>query len=297
MNSNFYFTKNIKECFPYREGILFRGSFLILFIFFGLNAQTQIIDAKKDVLPFYAETKQVNQFFRRFNNEEGVDGSRYYNNDSLFRNSRTRWRYLKILFDNESSNIANNLKNDFIDDVTNKSDPLFLDFHGGNWFAQVAATFYWQGKEEKAILYLQLQEEKVGSKWIISRINFNAFNKLFSKDTTGSKYFLHPLSHELDFMNLHRVFQNNKENIESYTSREYQIDQLTLFLYEVKQGNIQFKTINGVKFHFFQLPNWYFELSDFNRTGNNTGWLISNLIKVNEEEKKILLQYIYNQKE
>jgi hypothetical protein len=56
-----------------------------------------------------------------------------------------------------------------------------------------------------------------------------------------------------------------------------------------------FKSIKKVKFHFFQVDGWYFELSDFNRPGYNTGWLISALLKVNEEEKEVMMKYIYHE--
>lgn len=266
---------------------------VIVISVFSLKAQV----TDPTLRSLYAETKQVNQFFRRFNNEEGVDGNRYYKGDTLYRNPKNRVRYLKMLFDLENKNLSEDLKSVFIKEVTNKSKPQYLEFHGGKWFAQVSVEFLWQGREETGTLFFQLQEEKVGSKWIISHVNFPPFSRVFSKDTSGSKYFLHPLSHEIEFMNLYKVFQFNKENIESYTARDYEPDQLTMFLYEVKKGNLQFKTVNDVKFHFFQLDNWYFELKQFNRAGNNSGWLISNLIKVTEKEKQTLQKYIYDQNE
>jgi len=55
-------------------------------------------------------------------------------------------------------------------------------------------------------------------------------------------------------------------------------------------GQLKFKEINSVKFHFFQVKNWYFELSYFNRNDTNSGWLISNLKFVNDEEKKELIK-------
>lgn len=260
----------------------------------SLASKAQVNDTERAL---YAETKQVNQFFRRFNNEEGVNGVKYNPKDSLYRNSKTRSRYLNMLFNNENTGLTSQLKKDFIADVTTKAKPMFLNFHGGKWFAQVNALFNWHGKEEKVILYLALQEEQVGSKWILSDVNFKPFKKYLDKDTTTTKNFLHPLSHELDFMNLYKVFEFNKDNITAYTAKDYKGDALQLFLYEVQKGNLQFKTVYNVKFHFFQLDNWYFELSEFNRTGNNTGWLISNLVKANEKEKAVILNYIYNQDE
>ena len=52
---------------------------------------------------FYAQTKQVNQFFRRFNAEEDVRGKRTYTGDSIFRDLKSRKKYLNILFDTYSS--------------------------------------------------------------------------------------------------------------------------------------------------------------------------------------------------
>jgi hypothetical protein len=74
----------------------------------------------------------------------------------------------------------------------------------------------------------------------------------------------------------------------------YKPDYLSIFLYEVKQNRIKFKTVSALKFHFFQIDGWYFELSYFNREGYNTGWLISNLIEINEKDKQILMNYIYH---
>lgn len=241
----------------------------------------------------YAETKQVNQFFRRFNGEEDTDGNRYYKGDQHYRDTQLRRKYLEMLFDNQNKGVSSSLKNEFIQQVTSKSKPTFLDFHGGEWFAEVSATFTYKGKEEKAVLFLKLQEEKVGSKWILTKAYFEPFARLFQSDTTSKGNFLHPLSHELDFMNLRKVFQENKENIDLYTARGYQPDYLSVFLYEIKNSNLRFKTISNVKFHFFQVDGWYFQLSRFNRPGYNRGWLISDLTKATSDEKELLTKYIF----
>jgi hypothetical protein len=43
------------------------------------------------------------------------------------------------------------------------------------------------------------------------------------------------------------------------------------------------------------VDGWYFELSDFNRKGYNTGWLVSSLMKINKKEKDVLMKYIYHE--
>jgi hypothetical protein len=62
----------------------------------------------------------------------------------------------------------------------------------------------------------------------------------------------------------------------------------------VKDEALKFVSVNNLKFHIFQVPNWYFEVSYFNRNTYNSGWLISNLVRVNEKEKKELLKQYRN---
>jgi len=241
-----------------------------------------------------AQTKQVNQFFRRFNAEESTSGNRYYPGDKDYRNPDLRKKYLNILFDNQNASLTDPLKNSFINEVLNPGSPAFLNFHEGQWFAEVNTNFTYLGKEEPVTLYLKLEEENQGYKWVITNVYFRQFHEFFHNQNTGDQRFLHPLSHELDFMNLIRVFKD-KEYVEQYTAKDYHPDYLTLFLYEFKKGNLLFKSVSTVKFHFFQIPGWYFELSEFNRPGTNAGWLISSILKLNDNDKDLLLKYLYHE--
>jgi hypothetical protein len=243
-----------------------------------------------------ASTKQVNQFFRRFNGEESQDGkNRFYPGDKRYREAGLRKTFINILFDNETSEIAQNLRNEFLGEVLAENGPQFLDFHAGEWFAEVNSLFSFQGKRQQVTLFMKLQAEGLGHEWVIDRVAFDPFKAAFNKAEGNEKEFLHPLSHELGFMNLRKALQDNKKP-ESYTPTDFEPDYLTLFLYEIKKGNIKFETVTDVNFHFFQINNWYFELSQFNRPGFNTGWLISNLVKLGGEDKEVILKYIYDQK-
>lgn len=278
-----------------------KSLFFFVFLFTYLF-DLQIINAQNpknylgDETPFYAATKQMNQFFRRFNNEEDRNGKLYFTTDKNYRETEQRKKYINVLFDMENLGIPPNLKSEFIQSVTSKDKGQFLDFHAGRWFAEVKATFAYQGKSESFSLFFDLQKERLGTKWVLSNVYFPAFTNLFLNDTTGmSKKFLHPQSHEIEFMNLAKVFEQSKE-IEFYAKPEYRPDYVSIFFYELKKGNIRFEAVNEVKFHFFQVNNWYFEVSNFNRVGNNSGWLISNLIKVSENQKSILEKYVFTKK-
>lgn len=263
----------------------------LIMMFTSIHSQAQIVGDMDDESKLYAETKQVNQFFRRFNGEENESGERYYARDKEFRSPKLREKYLNILFDADNRGIKAELKKEFIDHVTNKSNPVILDFLSGEWIAEVTTTFSYKGKNQTFILFMKLEQEGQGHKWVISKVYADVFRDYMKRDTSQHQ-FLHPLSHELDFMNLKKAFKNESA-VNQFVVKDYKPDYLTLFLFEIHTGNLKFKTIREVKFHFFQIDNWYFELSEFNRPGYNTGWLISNLVKVADKDKDLLRKYIY----
>ncbi len=259
----------------------------------ALPAHGQIVNEMEDESRFYAESKQVNQFFRRFNGEEDEKGNRYYPGDKQYRSDKLRRQYLRILFDESNTGINNTLKTDFVRDVLNNGEKSILNFHGGNWFAEVHTTFTLNGKREPVILFMVLEKHRLGTRWVIQKVHADMFAPYFLRDTVKVGKFLHPMSHELDFMNLHKAFYN-KDSISQFAVKTFTPDHLSLFLYEVKKGNLRFQTVDEVKFHFFQIDGWYFGISEFNRAGYNTGWLISNLVRLNNpSDKDLLRKFLY----
>ncbi|TAE51643.1 MAG: hypothetical protein EAZ89_09835 [Bacteroidetes bacterium] len=248
-------------------------------------------DYTGDPSAFYAQTKQLNQFIRRFNGEEALGGNRFYPGNALYHDRNLRKGYLETLFDLSNPELTPSLRNSFTQQALDK--PFFLDFHGGNWFAEVHATVLYQGKEEDITLFMKLEEEKVGSEWVFFDVYFAPFDKLFaSPDPEGLQpAFLHPLSHELDFMNLSKIFRN-QQYLESYAAREFRPDHFTLFLWEAKRKALTFKGVNEVKFHFFQMDGWYIEVSEFNREGRNRGWLISQALPLESGQSDLLTRFI-----
>ncbi|SHN00910.1 hypothetical protein SAMN04488057_105183 [Cyclobacterium lianum] len=262
-----------------------------------ISAPGQSFDSSGRVIDdgrFAAATKQVNQFFRRFNAEESKEGDIRYNpGDENYRDKALRRSFINILFDNETSDISNELKREFIAHVVSDTYPQYLNFHGGEWFAEVNTVFNYNGRKQDVILFLKLQPQGLGYEWVIENVNFPPFSDAFNKPEGDDKKFLHPLSHELGFMNLKKAMLDNPRP-ESYTPDGFQPDYLTLFLFEIKSNRMKFETVKDTKFHFFQIDKWYFELTQFNRPGFNTGWLIANLLKLEEGDKEIILNYIYD---
>jgi hypothetical protein len=267
---------------------------LVLVIFFAVSANAQIINDDGEEDKLYAESKQVNQFFRRFNGEEDEKGNRYYPIDKEYRNVKLRKKYMGILFDESNPGITRALKKEFTEDVLSKPEQSILDFHGSDWFAEVNAIFQMSGADKTITLYMQLEKNHLGYKWVIHKAHADALDPYFVRDTTKIGRFLHPMSHELDFMNLRKAFANS-DSVYQFAVRDFNPDHLSILLYEAKKGNLKFKSVESVRFQFFQIKGWYFELSNFNRAGYNTGWLISNLVKLKADtEKEIMKRYSYH---
>lgn len=268
------------------------------FIFIGLllssmTAFAQVVTDQEDESRLYAQSKQVNQFFRRFNGEEDEKGNRYYPKDKQYRSAKLRKKYLSILFDENNAGMNGSLKTEFAKFVLDNPAQTVLDFHGPDWFSEVQATFTLNGKDQPITLFMELEKDHLGSKWVIQKVYSDIFAAAFVRDTSRVGRFLHPMSHELDFMNLRKAFSNT-DSVAQFAVKRFAPDHLSVFLYELKQGTLKFKSVDRVKFHFFQINGWYFEVADFNRSGYNTGWLISNIVKLNTEADKIVLKkYLY----
>jgi hypothetical protein len=242
-----------------------------------------------------AATKQLNQFIKRFNNEEDQNGKAHDPKSKQFREAGFRQKYLQILFDGQNSGLSQATKNEFVAEVAGRaSSQQFLDFYGGRWLAEVAAKVNYQGREEDATFFFDLEKDNNGWKWVLNKVYFKPFRDMFVKDAAPGTKFIHPMSHELGFFNLNKAFAD-APNFEEYTPRAHTPDYLSLFVYEVKRGGITFNAVAGTKFHFFQLKDWYFEVREFNRPGNNSGWLIANLTKVPENQKSALYKFIYKE--
>ncbi len=265
----------------------------LIFLLFTNSSTSQTItnNTKEDESDLYASTKQVNQFIRRFNGEEDLYGKRLYPKDKKYRDASIRKKYLGDLFDLENTNLKTQ-KEEFIASVISSGKPQYFDFYGQNWFAEVSSKFLYNGKEQDIVMYFKLEKENDGYKWSYVSVYSGFFEQEFKTSNPGEIKFIHPMSHEIDFMGLDKIFRNNSKQIEHYAEKNFKPDYLSLFFHEVKKGNLVFQSVTDVKFHVFQIENWYFEMQYFNRKGDNTGWLISNLIKIPEKEKASLIKSI-----
>jgi hypothetical protein len=256
-----------------------------LFIALPLMAQDLGTDFAKE-RELLLSNKQMNQFFRRFNGEEKASGDRLFPENKEYRSPKLRQLFLPMLFDQQSG-ISSTLRKTFIDKV--QDAPFYLSLHGGLLYAEVLTHFYIDGLMEKVTLVLTLQEEKIGSKWVISAAFSPVFQQPFDADTSRYLPFMHPLSHELEFMTLRKAFED-PTRMRPFVSAQFAPNQLSILLWEVKRKRARFQTILGVKFHCFQVPGYYFSIAQHIRPGENSGWLISTLAQSTPEAPALFLE-------
>ena len=155
------------------------------------SASAQVVGDMEDESRLYAESKQVNQFFRRFNGEEDEKGNRYYAGDKQYHSEKLRKQYLRILFDESNSDIGAALKTEFVKDILDKSEKSILNFHGGNWFSELHTTFSFNGRNYPVILFMELEKHRLGTRWVIQKVHADMFEPYFAKDTVKTGRFLY----------------------------------------------------------------------------------------------------------
>ncbi|HQQ11690.1 MAG TPA: hypothetical protein PK855_00930, partial [Bacteroidales bacterium] len=106
------------------------------------HSQTgHIGDFDMDERSLYAMTKQMSQFFSRFNQEEDQFGKKLHPSSPDYRNNDKRKLVLPLLFDAENLRTSSSLRDYFIQDLTRDKDSNFMAFLGGRWYAEAEATF------------------------------------------------------------------------------------------------------------------------------------------------------------
>jgi hypothetical protein len=111
------------------------------------------------------------------------------------------------------------------------------------------------------------------AKWAINRVEAACFT---SVEDSLRKYFLAPNSHETSFINLNKL--NSETNPLYFFSKGLATDPTLLFLSELAKNRIEILDIEKVTYH-ITFPGWKITVDEFNRSSNNSGWLISDVTK------------------
>lgn len=234
-----------------------------------------------------ARVKFIDEFMERFN------GLNYRADlDSIKVNKRQK--NLLLLFDGEqfSSFEDERFKEAevFVEKVVD--DSIVINFSDTVWLAKATCYGTLKDKPIKFVMYLNVEHEKADIyKWVIAKVEGDCFS-LVSKGR--KKGMLLPDEHEINFMSLHNVTVNQREDILDFSQCTFKVDDTSVFFAYVKAGLLKIDYVKPLEFVFLQVPDYKFEVKYFEREAANAGWLISSISRMPDKEKKAFLNYVYN---
>lgn len=264
-------------------------SFIILILFAtGASSQNLIVpeqDTEQD--RFVARIKQFNEFVDRFNYEADFNDEIP---DSAFMALYPRERYMTHLFNRDLLTGPNNkasLISSFIADVCNNNRYLYK--YSPSIIAAAKTRIIYEGREDYITIFLN--QEIVGNdmvKWVILDVEGGVLD--FMQTDTSYIRFISPSSNETNFINLRRALADSL-HLQDYAYANYDYDQLSVFFYCIYKGIIKVRQVEKITYHISDIPGWCFSVEEFNRSGYNSGWLISDIYECDLEFSEFL-EYI-----
>lgn len=255
----------------------FRYILLLLIVFTNSSYGQQ-----KDILTntlitpkeYYLQVKQFGEFIDRFNYKSDWRGNLITDE---FAKAVPRSNYIFYLINGEDSRLTNStdstyrvLCSEFIADVNNPNNPQIINLYSGQVKALVKVIFRYQSKLQSANLEMipEVLTDR-SAKWVIKSVETDC---LASNSDSLAKHFIAPNSHETTFINLNKL---NSTPDPSYFLAKSTATTLR-FINEIAKKQIIIQNTEKVTYY-ITFPRWQITVDEFNRTSNNSGWLISNI--------------------
>jgi hypothetical protein len=237
---------------------------------------------------FVYEVKEIDEFFERFNDEKGSFIRGVYKAHHV-KFDIPRQRLIRSLFNYENMLKDSDMINKFVSDITKKNKPIYLDYYGDDWYAELTCKFKYNDASIviPVIMKIEMTQNK-GSKWMIVAVGSSALkSKIVVTEMAQSKVksnIISPTSNGTNFVSLKRAF-DDKENLSDYFESAYfKMSNVLEFYNAILNRDIEFLDVIKLKYHFLLAGGWIFTVEDFIREELNSGWLINHMEKVSSEE-------------
>jgi len=135
-----------------------------------------------------------------------------------------------------------------------------------------------------ALIQLVLKQESInnGIAWVISDVTADF---LYTKDYNASILkFIPPTSNEVNYIHLKNIF-DNRDSMSGYAYPGYTCNRLSIFFQLIHSGDIQYKNVKSLVYLISDIPGYVVHVSEYNREGENSGWLIENIARNNKPMK------------
>lgn len=270
------------------------------FIFFNGYSQRSVDDFNEN---FVFNVHSVDEFFDRFNFKINTPFTNYivknFPNTTL-----KRERLIISLLNKENVKLRDEaMVKAFVSQVTDTVSPVFLNYSDKYWFAKLNCKVIYKGKPQNLNLILKVESlENNAYHWSVvsaTSLFLNALPfsekeaKIIVNDSLNSnsktKFFLSPVSHGVDFINIEKFFESKKQ-LNDFVYTGHRTQELNKLLYLIRSNQIKFLQTNSISYYMFQISGWIVKLNYFNRNSKNSGWLIDSLEKVSVKEKVLFLK-------
>jgi len=261
----------------------------VAFAFFGISTsvlgQQQLVSSNSTLQTpkeYYLQVKQFGEFIDRFNYKSDWSGKLI---TPEFAQKVSRASYLGYLLNADDIRLSGSdssyskLCSEFIAFIDEPNNPKTISLFSGQVKACAKVNITYGGKNQKAKLELtpEILDDR-SAKWTISKVDASCFAAI--KDSLRAN-FIAPNSHETNFINIKKL--NSNTDPIYFFSNALATDPTLLFLSEVAKNRIAIKNIEQVKYT-ITFSGWEIAVEEFSRNSTNSGWLISNIRKVNPEQ-------------
>lgn len=251
----------------------------------SVTANAQLVNELSPGM-YNVKVKLVDEFFARFN---GVETRK-----DIPRSKDARKKNLLMLLNLANYKSKNDPKLFVADSMMQKvmDKNVKLHYEDSLWVAKVKCRGKYKGKVVNFHLELTVEHrDKDMYKWVIQKAEGSLFD--LTPKVRNEQIMLMPDDHETRFTSLHRVTSDYQECVTNFADKHYQVDPITVFYTMVQTGLLKIDFVDDVKFTFLQVPSYAFSVRYFDREGNNLGWLVDNIWKMDDDEKRQFLDNVY----
>jgi hypothetical protein len=272
---------------------------LLIFQIVQKNYGQELLTGNKTPTPkdLVLKVSQFGQFIKRFNYEEDFLGNKI---STSFSKKITRSDYIGFLFNKEDKRFdpASKeyskeyclMKDEFIKKTVEKDFKLNR-ISDSLYSVAVCEVSY---KNIPALVQVVLKQESInkGIAWVISDVSADF---IYSKDYNATSLkFIPPTSNEVNYIHLKNIF-NNRDSMSNYAYPGYTCNRLSIFFQLIHSGDIQYKNVKSLVYFICDIPGWIIQVREFNREGENSGWLIENIDRTDKPMKdymKLAVQFV-----
>jgi hypothetical protein len=235
---------------------------------------------------FMYRVKLIDEFIERFNDEPQSyirqQAKALTGTDSML----NRRRMLRALLYKGTTWTIDTAK--FIDAVCQPANEQWLHFDDTGWYAVANCTFTRGGKEITIPLTLRVHTYNEASWWKIAGVgntNLPSTGCPAYVPTAARGRFIPASAHGTNYVVLSQLLQPGMSMEDVMDTDAINSGNGRLLARWLQGGALQFAYVSSIQYHFFQVPGWYFTVAHHKGSGTQSGWLISSLKAVTEQEK------------